>query len=252
MNLSKAFCDGPFSFAAKGARLDCEVMQAVALSPAVREQLSADACARLFALSGTGVLEFLRCVLSGDAVSDGRLLGRQLCNSVLELLSERTALDRLDLNLINPSVLSLEALDAVLAGGSFSVKSEDELLERFLSLGEEYRPLLRWVEMGFLSASGLAALVEHLGSLVEWAWGGIADRLPALVVPAPVLDSVIISDFPDIFAEFRVKRFSLLWRSGRDGFGADDFHSRCDGHANTLTVILDTTGNIFGGFTPVE
>jgi hypothetical protein len=29
-------------------------------------------------------------------------------------------------------------------------------------------------------------------------------------------------------------------------------HRRCDGHANTLTVILDTKGNIFGGFTPVE
>jgi hypothetical protein len=31
-----------------------------------------------------------------------------------------------------------------------------------------------------------------------------------------------------------------------------DFHSRCDGYASTLTVILDTRGNVFGGFTPVE
>jgi hypothetical protein len=69
--------------------------------------------------------------------------------------------------------------------------------------------------------------------------------------PAPPLGSVIVSDFPAIFAEFRGKRFSLLWRGGRDGFGASDFHGRCDGHANTLTVILDTDGNIFGGFTPV-
>jgi hypothetical protein len=30
------------------------------------------------------------------------------------------------------------------------------------------------------------------------------------------------------------------------------FHDRCDGHANTLTLIKDTQGNIFGGFTPVE
>jgi hypothetical protein len=30
------------------------------------------------------------------------------------------------------------------------------------------------------------------------------------------------------------------------------FHGRCDGHANTLTVILDRNGNIFGGFTPIE
>jgi hypothetical protein len=71
------------------------------------------------------------------------------------------------------------------------------------------------------------------------------------VPSAPSLDSRIISNFPGIFAEFR--KFSLLWRGGsRDGFEAQEFHRRCDGHANTLTVILDTKGNIFGGFTPVE
>jgi hypothetical protein len=64
--------------------------------------------------------------------------------------------------------------------------------------------------------------------------------------------SLIVSEFPALFAEFRQKRFTLLWRGSRDGFGADDFHGRCDGHANTLTLILDTEGNIFGGFTPVE
>jgi hypothetical protein len=62
---------------------------------------------------------------------------------------------------------------------------------------------------------------------------------------------VILRDFPAVFAEFRGKRFSLLWRGGRDGFGARDFHDRCDGHANTLTLIEDRNGNIFGGFTPV-
>jgi hypothetical protein len=62
---------------------------------------------------------------------------------------------------------------------------------------------------------------------------------------------VIVSDIPAIFPEFRGKRFSLLWRGGRDGFRADAFHGRCDGHANTLTMILDAGGNIFGGFTPV-
>jgi hypothetical protein len=51
------------------------------------------------------------------------------------------------------------------------------------------------------------------------------------------------------FAEFRGKRFTLLWRGG---FGARDFHGRCDIHAPTLTLIQDTVGNIFGRFTPVE
>jgi hypothetical protein len=49
-----------------------------------------------------------------------------------------------------------------------------------------------------------------------------------------------------------MKRWLLLWRGSRDGFTADEFHRRCDGHANTLTIILDTDRNVFGGFTPVE
>jgi hypothetical protein len=72
-------------------------------------------------------------------------------------------------------------------------------------------------------------------------------------VPAPAgFASLIVADFPALFAEFRGKRFTLLWRGSRDGFLANDFHGRCDGHANTLTLIEDTEGNIFGGFTPVE
>jgi hypothetical protein len=65
-------------------------------------------------------------------------------------------------------------------------------------------------------------------------------------------NSVIVPDFPVLFEEFRQKKFTLLWRGSRDGFGTTTFHKRCDGHANTLTVILDTDGNIFGGFTPLE
>jgi hypothetical protein len=36
------------------------------------------------------------------------------------------------------------------------------------------------------------------------------------------------------------------------GFRASEIHCRCDGNAYTLTVILDTEGNIFGGLTPVK
>jgi hypothetical protein len=64
--------------------------------------------------------------------------------------------------------------------------------------------------------------------------------------------SLIVADFPALFAEFRGKRLTLLWRGSRDGFDGDDFHGRCDGHAPTLTLIQDTKGNVFGGFTPVE
>jgi hypothetical protein len=33
---------------------------------------------------------------------------------------------------------------------------------------------------------------------------------------------------------------SLLYRGTRDGFGAKDFHSRCDNHSNTLTLLNQT------------
>jgi hypothetical protein len=65
-------------------------------------------------------------------------------------------------------------------------------------------------------------------------------------------NSAILPDFPKLFERFKKKQFTLLWRGSRDGFGCGDFHGCCDGHPNILTVILDTKGNIFGGFTPVE
>jgi hypothetical protein len=45
-------------------------------------------------------------------------------------------------------------------------------------------------------------------------------------------------------------KWSLLYRGTRDGFGAADFHAKCDGHSNTLTIIkAKASSNIFGGFT---
>jgi hypothetical protein len=73
----------------------------------------------------------------------------------------------------------------------------------------------------------------------------------APAIPAR-LESLIFVEYPPLFDEFRAKRFKLLWRGSRDGFGAREFHRRCDGRANTLTLIEDTKGNVFGGFTAVE
>jgi hypothetical protein len=76
--------------------------------------------------------------------------------------------------------------------------------------------------------------------------------LEMLGLPTRTLESRAFWEFPAIFDEFREKQFTLLWRGRRDGCAASEFHSRCDGHQNTLTVILDTKGHICGGFTPVE
>jgi hypothetical protein len=65
--------------------------------------------------------------------------------------------------------------------------------------------------------------------------------------PGPELDSAIVSDSPESFAEFRGKKLSLLWLRGRDRFGAHDFHGRM----NTLILIEDIKANTFCGFGPV-
>jgi len=45
------------------------------------------------------------------------------------------------------------------------------------------------------------------------------------------------------------KQWKLLYRATRDGFSAQNFHTKCDTAAYTLTIIKSTNGNIFGGFT---
>jgi hypothetical protein len=147
------------------------------------------------------------------------------------------------------SILSFEALDDLLLTWSVKIESEDELLRLFLKFGWCDRFVVKHIQLGFLSAEGLSLLENHFTIPPEPVWQCAADLIAH--PPPPALDSVIVLSFPAIFAEFRGKRFQILWRGARDGFGADEFHGRCDGHANTLTVILDTKGNIFGGFTPV-
>jgi hypothetical protein len=122
-------------------------------------------------------------------------------------------------------------------------------LDCLLELGPAFSPLLRHIQPAFLSSDGLCTFFDHLAHPPESVWLS----LPFRQLLRPVgFDSLIVSHFPNIFAEFLPMRFSLLWQGSRDGFGARDFHSRCDGDANSLTVILDTNGNVFGGFRPVE
>ena len=48
------------------------------------------------------------------------------------------------------------------------------------------------------------------------------------------------------------RKWSLLYQGSRDGFAASDFHSRCDGKPNTLTIVKSSSGNIFGGYTTIS
>jgi hypothetical protein len=45
------------------------------------------------------------------------------------------------------------------------------------------------------------------------------------------------------------QKWILLYRGTQDGFDAEKFHENCDGKHNTLTIIMSSSLNIFGGFT---
>lgn len=48
------------------------------------------------------------------------------------------------------------------------------------------------------------------------------------------------------------QKWKLLYRGSENGFGAQDFHSKCDNKPNTLTIIKSTNGYIFGGYTDAK
>ena len=45
-----------------------------------------------------------------------------------------------------------------------------------------------------------------------------------------------------------VKKYELLFRGSRDGFGAAEFHKRCDNKGATVVLVKTTTNHVFGGF----
>jgi hypothetical protein len=88
INHCGALLEGGFKFMGENTTFECSVGHAIALSPAVREQLSVDACARTFSLRDATAVDSIRRLLSGDEVSIIRSpagLGQQICSPALEL-----------------------------------------------------------------------------------------------------------------------------------------------------------------------
>jgi hypothetical protein len=130
-----------FTFIADGREIESGLAEAAALSRLAREQLSVDACARKFAVTGGAVgAAFARLwrILSDGRISADEslaLVERLLGNPVVERLSVRAPLKADDL-----SGLSLNAVDGLLPGAGFCVESEDALLDCLLKLGPARSP----------------------------------------------------------------------------------------------------------------
>ena len=81
-----------------------------------------------------------------------------------------------------------------------------------------------------------------------------------LFSPAFLTSSVILTDekgplclkewLQEDTAPKSVLELRLLYRGSQDGFAATHFHSKCDGvDGGTITLVKDTKGNVFGGYT---
>ena len=86
----------------------------------------------------------------------------------------------------------------------------------------------------------------RIGGIVYGHTGLSAEsRIDCMNDPKNIL--MLHSFLPADFTEMRL-RFKLLYRGSRDGMKAADFHQLCDGNDDTISVIEDSNGNVFGGF----
>jgi hypothetical protein len=159
-------------------------------------------------------------------------------------------------------LLDVITLDNILSSNELRIRNEDWLIECIIGLGANYFSLLRHVRFEFLSQKGVLLFLEKVqySEITSDIWSAITVRLcghfdhrifQKRLRPVPILDSVIITDFPSIFDDFRGHPWKLLYRGSRDGFEVGRFHGTCDGHSGTITLIRCTNGNIFGGYTPI-
>jgi hypothetical protein len=137
-------------------------------------------------------------------------------------------------------------------------------LKLLIDLGSDYLEFWTYLEPIF-TADGISLFCKTLpfGHVSEDIWKKILVRLEEkpneevrtrryfVDKPSKSVDSTILSSFPPIFKEFEGKTFRLLYRGTRGGFRASNFHTKCDGQSNTMTIILTTQGYIFGGFSPI-
>ena len=49
----------------------------------------------------------------------------------------------------------------------------------------------------------------------------------------------------------KYKEMELIYRGSRDGMTGDDFHKKCDNKGETITIIKNEKGNIFGGYASI-
>jgi hypothetical protein len=156
--------------------------------------------------------------------------------------------------------LDHQTLHRLLSSESLSIESEDWLLGLLIDSGLDRSEFFCHLEVQFLTSTGISRFTEELKfeSLTEDIWQKVVSRLKSenrSVGDRHIhsrIDSSIVKIIPPVLRDFGGKSWTLLYRGSRDGFGSSTFHSKCDGQANTVTLIESTKGYVFGGFTPLS
>lgn len=78
----------------------------------------------------------------------------------------------------------------------------------------------------------------------------VKTTIPKLVIDTVILTSEEIENLQNITG-YRGS-LKLLYRATRDSFAALAFHSKCNGKANTITIIKSTLNFVFGGYTSAD
>jgi hypothetical protein len=279
----------PFTFVVDGERFELTTAEAILLSPIASDALKCNPMNRTFELPQGSIdpksfRRFLDFALSRDAIRVG-------CDAVLSFIPACTGLgnELLALSLLSSTKvestiglcesgvdfcasrfysysvdevrsLGSAALHRVLSSRSLSVASEDALLRLLIELDCDKSEFWCYIEAPFLSCEGIALFAESLSvdDLTEFIWekivlrlkGDCDDGLRDRRIWRGNLESKILDGFPDLLEDLG-RKWTLLYRGSQDGFGASNFHAKCDGRANTLTVILTVKDAIMGGFTPI-
>jgi hypothetical protein len=153
--------------------------------------------------------------------------------------------------LLAPIMIALRRVGESAETGNLNAHALNSVFEFLELVSESEDPEIAEAARKFCAQRASTGLiVKNIPLYLSAKHPPFTDYLP-LIAPAGFV-SLIVANFPALFAEFRGKRLSLLWRGSRDDFSARDFHGRGDGHAATLVLIQETKGNIFGYFTPVK
>jgi hypothetical protein len=195
--------------------------------------------------------------VGGSAAVTANIVG--FCDANIEFCASRFHSYSLDIL----RSLDRRTLHSLLRSRSLQIKTEDDLLRSLVRLGSKYFEFLSYVEISLLTSDCVSLFVKTLpfDELTFDIWSKIVQRLTHVrdeklhirryVQYQFPIESVILKTIPKIINEFHMDEWKLLYRNSVDGLGTQTFHSKCDNHTNTITIILTTDGFVFGGFTPI-